>query len=198
MAILIETKTAESIKNKWGTDPRCFSDAQQLFRQYTGKELVLDVAAEPQTAKASRYYLPPDWVQGRIDNYQALSNNNLPNDERAYCVGFDGLLCEWENGWWCNPPFDRKLEFIEKATEQMFLGRDGMMLLPYEPLSVWWREHIDGYASVIFEPDGRYQFYEANGYTRKSGANFGSVLVLWTRRKIETPRRTFNKYIKTA
>nr|WP_275125076.1 DNA N-6-adenine-methyltransferase [Vibrio fluvialis] len=142
--------------------------------------------------------MPPDWIAGRRDWPEQLKRNNLPDGGAATCVGFDGLLCDWEDGWWCNPPFDRKIEFIQKATEEMFKGRDGMMLLPYEPLSGWWIDLVDGFASVVYEPNGRYSFYEADGYTKKTGVNFGSVLLLFTRRKLETPRRKFTKYMADA
>lgn len=198
MAILVNSKTPESIKNKWGTDPRTFNDAKILFKQVTGKDLVLDVAAEPQTAKCSRYIMPPDWIAGRRGWPEQLKTNNLADGGHATCVGFDGLQCEWEDGWWCNPPFDRKFEFIEQANEQMFKGRDGMMLLPYEDLSTWWNDLIEGFASMVFKPNGRYQFYEADGFTRKTGANFGSVLLLYTRRKLETPQRRFKKYMEDS
>ncbi len=80
----------------------------------------------------------------------------------------------------------------------MFKGRDGMMLLPYEPLSGWWIDYVDGYASMVYEPNGRYPFYEADGYTRKSGVNFGSVLLLFTRRKLSTPRQKYTKFMTEA
>lgn len=198
MAILIKSSTPESIKNKWGTDPRAVNDAKILFKLATGKELVFDAAAEPQTAKFARYLMPPDWIAGRRDWPDQLKRNNLPDGGAATCVGFDGLLCDWEDSWWCNPPFDRKIEFIQKATEEMFKGRDGMMLLPYEPLSGWWIDLVDGFASMVYEPNGRYPFYEADGYTKKTGVNFGSVLLLFTRRKLETPRRKFTKYMADA
>ncbi|EGR1298312.1 hypothetical protein EAF56_20205 [Vibrio alginolyticus] len=198
MAILVKSKTDPSIKNKWGTDPRAVVDGKILFRDATGKELVFDAAAEPQTAKFSRYLLPNDWIAGRRDWVSQLKDNNVPGGGPATCVGFDALQCDWEDGWWCNPPFDRKPEFIQKATEEMFKGRDGMMLLPYEPLSGWWIDYVDGYASMVYEPNGRYPFYEADGYTRKSGVNFGSVLLLFTRRKLSTPRQKYTKFMAEA
>ncbi|ELB2852117.1 hypothetical protein QNE40_001327 [Vibrio alginolyticus] len=47
MAHLVKSKTVEGAKNKWATRWDCFFDAQFLFRRDTGKEFVLDVAAEP-------------------------------------------------------------------------------------------------------------------------------------------------------
>lgn len=189
MAILVASKTADGVKNKWATNWPCFFDARREFLKATGKPIVLDVAAEPQTAKVNRYYLPPAWIDEQVSGYSALS----PKHEAAEvlqpkCVGFDGLQCAWDDGWWCNPPFDLKQEFINKAVEEMFKGRDGIMLLPYEPLSGWWIDLVEPYAKMVFEPRGRYPFYEHDGETKKLGVNFGSVLVLFTRKNIQLPR----------
>jgi hypothetical protein len=212
MTILVKSSTREAAKNKWATRVECFLDGQHLFKKYTGKPFVLDVAAEPQTAKVDRFYLSPDWIQEQDDVNRPLYADGLaplqePDDKYSAlrechpamqllsptCVGFDGLQCDWEDGWWCNPPFDRKLEFIAKAREEMYKGHDGMMLLPYEPLTGWWRDEVNGYASMIFEPDGRYGFYESDGHTKKTGVNFGSALVLFTKRGVMTPRETFGR-----
>ncbi len=194
MAILVKSKTAEAVKNKWATRWECFLDARYLFRRDTGKDLILDVAAEPQTTKLSRYYLAPNWVKQQSGDYSALSEYTPDHFARApQCVGFDGLQCAWPDGWWCNPPFDLKQEFIQKATEEMFNGRDGMMLLPYEPLAGWWIDLVEGYASMVYEPNGRYAFYEQDGHTKKHGVNFGSVLVLFSRRKLGIPRQRIQR-----
>ena len=193
LAILVNSSTNEAVKNKWATRWECFYDATYLFKHCTGKDFVIDVAAEPQTAKVERFYLSPNWVSEQKGDYSALGSNIvLPN---AKPIGFDGLQCYWEDGWWCNPPFDLKLRFIRKAREEVKKGREGMMLIPYEPLSGWWRDEVDGYATMVFEPNGRYPFYEADGYTKKSGVNFGSVLVLFTARALSTPRTTFKRNI---
>lgn len=194
MTILVKSGTPDGAKNRWGTTKDTALDAEYLFYQATGKRLVLDAAAEPQTAKFGRYLLPPEWVNN-APGYDLLKNNgNTATGENAICVGFDALQVSWEDGWWCNPPFDNKVAFIQKAVEEMFKGHDGMMLLPYEPLTNWWRDNVTGYASVIYEPNGRYPFCEIDGITKKAGVNFGSALVLFTRRKLDTPRQIFKKY----
>ena len=92
------------------------------------------------------------------------------------CVGLDSLNLPWENDWWCNPPFDLKLEYVAAARKAQRSGLNGMMLLPYEPLTIWWRDILE-HDCIVYEPDGRYQFYERDGVTQKNGSNFGSVLV---------------------
>ncbi|EPA1954200.1 DNA N-6-adenine-methyltransferase [Vibrio alginolyticus] len=161
MAHLVKSKTVEGAKNKGATRWDCFFDAQFLFRRDTGKQFVLDVAAEPQTAKVNRFYVAPDWINEQPRGFPSLKpRHKAAQLLNPVCVGFDGLQGEWEDGWWCNPPFDLKFEFLEKALEQARKGRDGMMLLPHEEFTTWWLDLVEGYATMIYKPDGRYPFYE--------------------------------------
>lgn len=159
MTILIDSTTPAQDKNFWATNWDCFHDAQHLY----GRRFALDVAAEPLTAKVARYYGSPDLL---------TSEDPLPPG----CIGLDALNLPWEADWWCNPPFDQKQAFIDKARAEQAAGRPGMMLLPYEPLTGWWRQRLTQ-GVIIYEPDGRYGFLERDGQTKKHGVNFGSVLV---------------------
>ncbi|PSW14766.1 hypothetical protein C9I98_21510 [Photobacterium sanctipauli] len=170
MAILIKSTTAQSDKNRWGTQWPCFWDAQALY----GRAFELDVAAEPETTKCAEFYVSPEWFERSREQCAFRLNPN------ATVRGFDALQCDWASHWWCNPPFDKKPEFLSKALEQAKKGHSGMMLLPYEPLTGWWLEYVEGKAAAIYEPDGRYNFVEPDGVTKKTGVNFGSVFVLFT------------------
>jgi len=142
-----KSTTAPEDKNFWATQWECFADAVALY----GRPFRFDVAAEPQTAKVPDFYSPV-------------------NDQNA-------LTLDWPLDWWCNPPFDLKVEFIRRAREQAAAGRPGMMLLPYEPLTQWWQDNLSDDV-VVYEPDGRYNFLERDGVTVKKGVNFGCALVL--------------------
>lgn len=170
MPILVKSRTVASDKNRWGTQWECFWDAQALY----GRPFELDVAAEPETTKCAECYVSSDWFDRSREQGAFLLNPN------AKVRGFDALQCDWKPHWWCNPPFDMKPEFIGKAAEEAKKGKSGMMLLPYEPLTGWWLEHVEGKAAAIYEPDGRYNFVEPDGVTKKTGVNFGSVFVLFT------------------
>lgn len=137
--------------NFWATSWRQFYDAQHLY----GRPFLFDVAAEKATSKCG------------LLGYFGLDR------------GDDSLQLDWPTDWWCNPPFDRKVEFIQHAREQQAAGRPGMMLLPYEPVSNWWRENLQNDV-IVYEPDGRYNFMERDGQTMKTGVNFGTALVLFT------------------
>ena len=172
MAILVKSKTPEADRNYWGTQWECFADAQELH----GRKLVLDVCADPLTAKCERYIARAELM----DELLHYRTRDRVREEMAasasVCVGLDALNFSWDPDWWCNPPFDLKHEFIWQAKHYQSTGRPGMMLLPYEPLTNWWRDSLSE-GVIIYEPDGRYNFMERDGKTKKSNSNFGSVLV---------------------
>ena len=163
MSILVKSKTSKTDKNRWGTTWECFNDAQFL----NGTDFTIDVCAEVQTTKCDVWIAPNEKMFNESKNLGA--------------VQYDALEClTWENNWWCNPPFDLKEAFIKKAIEQAQIGNGGMILLPYERTTRWWRNFINEHATTIYEPDGRYSFYESDGSTKKPGVNFASAFVLFS------------------
>ena len=185
MAILVKSKTNPSDKNRMGTQISCFLDAEQLY----GTSFSIDVCAEPETAKCNKFYASAEWFDKNRGDW------NLSKDK--VIIGFDALECSWPPHWWCNPPFDNKISFIKKACIEAKKGRCGMMLLPYEPLTAWWLKHVNGKATAIYEPDGRYNFLEPDGRTKKQGVNFGSVFVLFTPGTFPTLQRfQFNRTMR--
>lgn len=56
MAILVKSKTSSDNKNLWGTTWECFADAEHLF----GRKFIIDVAAEPLTAKCKLFFTRDD------------------------------------------------------------------------------------------------------------------------------------------
>ncbi|AUR95299.1 DNA N-6-adenine-methyltransferase [Vibrio phage 1.205.O._10N.222.51.A7] len=192
MAILINSGTPKDEKNRWGTLIECFNDGQYLY----GRPFEIDVCAEPETAKVNRFMVAPEWFEARrLSSFGVGDHKGFNLKPEQSIVGFDALQCDWGPNWWCNPPFDLKAEFIAKATEEVRKGNPGMMLIPYEPLTAWWRNTIEGVATRIYEPDGRYNFYEIDGETRKSGVNFGCAFVLFTPEGPTTPRQPFRRGI---
>ncbi|TVM38135.1 hypothetical protein FPV43_16700 [Vibrio cholerae] len=192
MAILVHSTTSVEDKNRWGTTWDCFDDGQALY----GRPFKLDVCAEPATAKVNRFYTSVEWLELRAGSFEQRGIGFCGEDfnPQAKIVGFDALNLHWENDFWCNPPFDLKQLFIKKAFAEARAGNSGMMLLPYEPATGWWRELVDGKATAIYEPDGRYNFYDIDGVTKKTGVNFPSAFVLWTPHFMHyTPKIPFNR-----
>lgn len=182
MAILIDSGTHAADKNFWATTWECFADAQALY----GRRFECDVAAEPLTSKCQHYFARPEMLDQLLD-YRTRADiklqMSLAERQGVICIGLDSLNIAWPAHWWCNLPFDLKPEFIGQARKQQAAGRSGMMLLPYEPLTQWWRTLL-AEDVIVYEPDGRYQFYERDGATKKSGANFGCALVAFPTMKI--------------
>lgn len=168
MAILVKSATAAEDKNFWATTWHCFFDAERLYN----KPFQLDVAAEYRSVMA---------IQDGVIRSDTVTTAKVPN---FFMLPWSNALeNEWVNDWWCNPPFDDKIDFVKKAVEQSQAGKSGMMLIPCELLTDWWVEYVEPYADTIFVPNGRYPFYERDGYTQKSGVNFGSCFVLFTPHK---------------
>lgn len=178
------SETDPADKNFWATQWHCFHDAEMLY----GRRLEFDVAAMAHTSKVPGKYYGPDH---KSELYRDSLAADLP----------------WPEHWWCNPPFDRKQDFIVKAIEQQGNGRPGMMLLPYEPASVWWQELL-ATGVIVYEPAGRYNFYEADGVTPKTGVNFPSALVCFPTHRLRDsvripyqksfpPRQKRNKRVDT-
>ena len=187
MAILVKSKTPEADRNYWGTQWECFADAQELH----GRKLVLDVCADPLTAKCERYIARPELLDELLDYRSRDRIREGLAASSSLCVGLDAFNTAWDADWYCNPPFDLKAQFIAHARHYQATGRPGMMLLPYEPLTTWWRRLL-AEDVIIYEPDGRYQFYERDGATRKSGANFGCALIAFPTMKVgASPRIPF-------
>lgn len=80
---------------------------------------------------------------------------------------------------WCNPPFSKKLDFIKQAYQERKHGLICMML-PYEPCTRWWRENVDGKASLVYVPDGRYNYISPETGKEVKGVNFCSAFVVFT------------------
>lgn len=194
MAHLVKSNTEPSDKNRWATNWTAFNDAQMLF----GRPFVIDACAEPVTAKVSRFIIARDRFDELDQSLITLNSESVTFAQEQTIHAIDALESGWLDGWWCNPPFDQKMAFICKAIKEDFNGHHGMMMLPYEPLTCWWQTYVDGFAAKIYEPDGRYNFYEADGQTKKTGVNFGSAFVLFDRDKRTTPRERFKRGISKA
>jgi hypothetical protein len=174
MAKLIKSKTPSSNKNRWGTQWECFNDAQAL----TDYAYMLDVCAEPATTKCANFLSPWGFQYGSFKNALTVDwVQELRTIEHRFNTNVIAINpIQKASAIWCNPPFDDKFKFIELCTKA---GKTipATMLLPYERNTTWWRKYIEGKASRVFLPDGRYNFYETDGRTKKSGVNFASCFI---------------------
>ncbi len=158
-----KSKVADDKKDLWNTSWPAVRDAQALI----GQPFVLDVCAtDADTAKAREFITPQQ----------------------------DALQTEWlgaSGAVWCNPPFTRKPEFLTRAYWQARKwGRMVVVMIPYEPCTQWWREHVSGKATAVFMPDGRYGFLDPDTKKIIPGVNFVSCFVLFS------PLHTPTQYVE--
>lgn len=176
MTNLVNSRTTKATKNRWATTHYCFNDAKAL----TNFSFMLDAAAEEKTTKCSNYLSPHgfeyssfknaltvDWVD-ELYRIEAKFRNNV----KAVKPSLKQVAI------WCNPPFDSKIKFIDICAE---VGKKVpvVMLIPYERNTAWWRNNVHNKASTVYLPDGRYNFYETDGKTKKTGVNFASCFVVF-------------------
>lgn len=58
----------------------------------------------------------------------------------------DGLSKPWDGFWFCNPPFSKKAEFLQKAYD----FPNGIMLLPMSTDTKWFQEMVSKSGHVFF------------------------------------------------
>lgn len=159
-----KSATPDNIKNLWATTPESFRHAQVLC----GAEFDIDVSASENNTKCLAYLSEED---------NAISQ-----------PWFDVEI----KSAWCNPPFDLKREFLAKAYKERVNGLICMMI-PYEPTTKWWREYVHGKASIVYVPDGRYNFLHPETGKEIKGVSFASCFVVFTSMMLETQYVHFNR-----
>lgn len=109
---------------EWGT-PQAFYDA--LYAEFA---FTIDVCAQAENAKCSRYFSPAD----------------------------DGLTQPWTGVCWMNPPYGKTIgEWVAKAHTSAREGAIVVCLLPVRTDTRWWQRYCVLPAEVRFVP-GRLTF----------------------------------------
>ena len=55
---------------------------------------------------------------------------------------FDGLSIPWKKRNYCNPPYSKKIKWIDKALEEQKRGKLTVMLLPVDTSTAWFQDKI--------------------------------------------------------
>lgn len=108
---------------------------------------------------------------------------------------FDGLVIDWKDRNFINPPYDRVLKpaFVMKAIEESKKGKLCVMLLPVSTSTKIFHEHILPNATEIRFVQGRIKFLGVNTkgeYVTNKTPMHDSMVVIFDGRK----RFTFNSY----
>jgi phage N-6-adenine-methyltransferase len=146
--------TPDNKKDYWNTPWHAVHDASALV----GQPFVLDACATDRHAAKAYLYISPD--------EDALKEQWDPEKPGAV---------------WCNPPFSQKFAFLERAHQQSILhGLTICVMVPYERCTKWWQQYVNGRATVVYVPDGRYNYCDDTTKEEISGVNFASCFVVFT------------------
>lgn len=159
------SKTKSDEKDNWATSWPCFNRIQDVLRI----KFYLDVCATPATTKCDHFLT-------KLDNALEVSWFDYICER----VFFDRAFKINQAAVWCNPPFSRKAEFLEKTIKESAKGLTICVLLPMDMTTTWWTELVEGHADTVAVPDGRYNFMKPDGKTLTSGVNFSSCFALFT------------------
>jgi len=89
----------------------------------------------------------------------------------------DGLLSDWKDKTYCNPPYSNPLLWVTKAIEENKLGKTIVMLLRMDTSTKWFRD-LQNAGALFLWVSGRLKF----GDTGKS-APFPSMLVILNKKQ---------------
>lgn len=76
--------------------------------------------------------------------------------ENAVCDDYiteeqNALTMEWPRGWnWLNPPFEKLMPWVHKASDEAEKGASTVMLVPASVGSNWWSTYVEFYAYAVF------------------------------------------------
>ena len=134
-------------------------------------------------------------IGGKFDLDACSASRNESKADSFISPDDDAMLFHWYGKRvFCNPPFSRKIEFIDRANNQAMEWSNVIcMMLPFEPCTKWWREHISGKATAVYVPDGRYNFIDDETKEEIKGVPFCSCFVVFTSLNVPTQYIEFNR-----
>lgn len=100
--------------------------------------------------KRSDYETPPELYNlalqimgiNKFDLDTCCSRNNIPANH-FFINGFvDGLLWDWEDFNWCNPPYKECDKWVKKAYDEQQKGHQTVMLIPVRTETKYWHDYI--------------------------------------------------------
>lgn len=113
--------------------------------------ILLDVCAQPHTAKVSRYF-----TSGALTRSWRVKGGAS----------------------WMNPPFSNPFPWCQKAYEESKKGAIIVGCLPDDRSTIWYQEWIEDKAAIVYVPDKRISFEDGRGRPQKGNPK-GSVFPVW-------------------
>ena len=134
----------------FSSNKQTWETPQELFDKLNNVfNFEVDIAAADDTAKCKKYYTKED----------------------------DGLVKDWVETCWCNPPYGREqIKWVERASEEvMKYNNTIVMLIPARPDTKVWHNIIFKYAKAICFIKGRLKFGNS-----KDSAPFPSAIIVFS------------------
>ena len=102
---------------------------------------------------------------------------NIPSKDYIINGERDGLKEEWSELNWCNPPFDKCKQWIEKAFTEQHKGRTTMMLVPFRCETKFFHDYVlyNDFVKIFWLRKG-YKFINAE--TKEEMGVFKNALAL--------------------
>ena len=152
-----KSKTPKGEGDKRQTPIAVFNRIQEI----TGLGFCHDVCAEPHTAKVGSY-----WAE----------------KEDALSIDWQSSIkiCDYffHTALWMNPPFSNPTPWVKKAYEESQKGLIIVGCLPDDRSVGWYQDWIEDKAPIIYVPDKRISFEDADGVTQKGNPK-GSIFPVW-------------------
>jgi site-specific DNA-methyltransferase (adenine-specific) len=141
----------------------------------------------------NQYWNTPKWLFDQLNDefhfkLDAATTQNNPLGTRYFCTpDMDGLIFDWVNPTFCNPPYGRKNKmhlWLEKAVKEQSKGVTSVFLLPSRTGTKWFHEYIYQKPNVeirflkgrvSFDYDELRTHYEKS----KNTAPFDSMIVIF-------------------
>ena len=126
----------------------------------------------------SNHWATPEWLYNKLDK-----EFNFDFDPCPLHADFDGLIIEWGESNFINPPYDRinKPKFIQKAFKEWTKGKTCVLLIPASVSTKQFHELILPFAEIRFIK-GRVAFKGVNTkgeYTETNKGKHDSMIVIF-------------------
>lgn len=154
MEAYTKSTTKKEDKDRRATPPEVVSCIEEVI----GMRFDIDVCAEPETAKASRY-----WTK---------ENDALSFDWHLWAENRAVLFI--------NPPYSAPTQWVRKAATEAKNGLFVVGLLPDDRSTEWYQKWIEGVAPIVYLPKSRISFINPSTGKRDPGNPKGAVIPVWT------------------
>ena len=78
----------------------------------------------------------------KFDLDVCCASKNIPAHNYYMYPEHDGLIEDWLEYNWCNPPFEQSAKWVKKAFKEQQAGRTSILLIPVRTETAYWHNYI--------------------------------------------------------